>query len=118
MEFTITTTEDKENNTTEVEVKFEDNYSEPIKTTIKNRKNDVDTKGLIAREVFNIVKKVVEKRLSETLNEKWGYKLNHQGRNALQGKREVSEEQRQRERRNALNYYYRHKAQKSPTVVS
>jgi hypothetical protein len=109
MNFTITTTEDKENNTTDISVIFSNGKT--IKTQIQNWKNDVDTRGSIARAVFNIVKEEMEASLSEIIEEK-GYKIKHGGRPRFTEK-EKSEEQRERDRKKSLAYYYRKKAQNS-----
>ena len=77
MEFEIKTSEDNENKTTSIEVIFEDGNI--VRTQIQNWKSDEDTRGIIARAVFNIVKKEMEKNLSKTIEEK-GYIIKHAGR--------------------------------------
>ena len=110
MEFEIKTIKNEEENTTYIEVIFSNRKI--VKTQIQNWNCDVDTNGDIARTVFNIVKEEIETMLPKTIEEK-GYIIKHSGRPRFTN-RNVSEEQRERDRKKSIAYYYRKKAQKSP----
>lgn len=104
MEFDINTTEDKETDSTIVEIIFEDGKA--LRAHIHNWKNDDETRGVIARTVYNIVNKYIQEQLKKTIEEK-GFTIKHGGRPR---KNDESDEKKENHRKSSLAYYYRQKA--------
>ena len=108
MEFEIKKIVNTENKTTSIEVIFEDGIVR--RTEIQNWESDEDTRGIIARTVFNIVKEEIERNLSKTIKEK-GYIIKHAGRPKCNNGK--SEEQRASARRSSLHITIEKKAKKN-----
>jgi len=91
-------------------IKITTNNGKTISTIIKNRDYQDDTKALISRTILNLLCDTLKEMVKAKMEEKGIEVLNKRGRpKSMNSKRVISEEQKERLRKNSLKWYYKHK---------